>query len=154
MGTRRTHRAQATGFTLIELMIVVAIIAILAAIAIPTYMNYITRGKLTDAQNMLSSLRVQMEQFYQDNRQYASTSSATVCGVFSPTAPTSKYFTYSCTLNGTTGYVITATGDTGTTVANFSFTIDNNNTRATTSDNGWYTGSMTNCWVTAKGTCQ
>jgi type IV pilus assembly protein PilE len=152
MGTLRTRRRQAAGFTLIELMIVVAIIAILAAIAVPIYSDYITRGKLTEAHNNLSALRVQMEQYFQDNRTYLN---GAVCGVTMPTTgsnSTVKYFTYTCTATSST-YTITATGAT-TQTANFTFTIDQNNVHATTNANGWYSGTMTNCWVTAKGSCQ
>jgi len=53
------------GFTIIELMIAVAIIAILAAIALPAYNDYIQRGKLTEAFTGLADFRVRMEQFYQ-----------------------------------------------------------------------------------------
>jgi len=59
-----------SGFTLIELMVVVAIVAILAAVALPAYNDYVTRSKLTDAVTGLSDFRVRMEQFYQDNRRY------------------------------------------------------------------------------------
>lgn len=144
-------RRQAAGFTLIEMMVVVAIIAILAAIAVPIYSTYITRSKLTDAQNNLSAVRVSMEQFYQDNRQYASTASPALCGVAMPAS--SPYFSYSCALNAVPGYVITATGIPDTATANFAFTIDQNNDRGTTKANGWYT-TPANCWVTSKGVCQ
>jgi type IV pilus assembly protein PilE len=53
------------GFTLIEVMVVVAIIAILAAIAIPNYADYVTRSKVTDAVSGLSEMRVRMEQYFQ-----------------------------------------------------------------------------------------
>lgn len=152
MGTLRTRRRQAAGFTLIELMIVVAIIAILAAIAVPIYSDYVTRSKLTEAQNNLSALRVQMEQYFQDNRTYLN---GAACGASMPTTgsnSTVKYFTYTCTATSST-YTITATGAT-TQTANFTFTIDYNNVHATTSANNWYSGTMTNCWVTSKGTCQ
>jgi type IV pilus assembly protein PilE len=152
MGTLRTRRRQAAGFTLIELMIVVAIIAILAAIAVPIYSDYVTRSKLTEAQNNLSALRVQMEQYFQDNRSYAD--GAGNCGTPMPATgsnSTVKYFTYTCAIT-TSGYTITATGAT-TQTANFTFTIDNNNNRATSNANGWYTTPAT-CWVTAKGRCQ
>ena len=56
------------GFTLIELMIAVAIIAILAAIAIPSYSEYVRRGRITEAISALSGMRVKMEQYFQDNR--------------------------------------------------------------------------------------
>ena len=59
------------GFTLIELMIAVAIIAILAAIAIPSYSEYVRRGRVTEAISALSGMRVKMEQYFQDNRTYA-----------------------------------------------------------------------------------
>ena len=162
MSTLRRRCGHAAGFTLIELMIVVAIIAILAAIAVPIYSNYITRSKLTEAQDNLSTLRVAMEQYFQDNRQYtpaSSSSTASTCGVSMPTATTgsagagmAKYFSYSCTATAST-YTITATGNTGTPTANFAFTIDNNNNRGTTSANGWYTVPAS-CWVTSKGVCQ
>ena len=152
MSTLRERRGQAAGFSLIELVIVVAIIAILAAIAVPIYSTYITRSKLTEAQNNLSALRVQMEQYFQDNRTYAN---GAACGVPMPATGsngTAKYFTYTCTATVST-YKITATGAT-TQTANFEFTIDEKNTRATTNANNWYSGSMSNCWVTAKGVCQ
>jgi len=155
MGTLSERRARAAGFTLVELMIVVAIVAILAAIAVPIYSTYITRSKLTEAQNNLSALRVSMEQYFQDNRQYTSTA----CRALMPTPALAnggnsiaKYFTYSCEATATS-YMITATGNSGTPVANFQYTIDNNNNRATPQTNGWYTGA-THCWVTAKGVCQ
>jgi type IV pilus assembly protein PilE len=163
MSTLRERRGQAAGFTLIELMIVVAIIAILAAIALPIYSSYITRSKLTEAQNNLSALRVTMEQYFQDNRQYTpagSTATATNCGPAMPTNNGSnggnsnaKYFTYNCNATRTT-YTITATGVPGTPTAGFEYTINQDNTRKTNSANGWYSGSMDNCWVTAKGVCQ
>ena len=66
-----------------------AIIAILSAIAIPQYQDYVTRGELPEAQAGLGAYRVAMEQYYQDNRNYGTGG----CGA---AAPAYKYFTHSC----------------------------------------------------------
>ena len=58
------------GFSLIELLVAVAIVSILASIAIPGYRDYVRRGKLAEAYTNLASQRVKMEQFYQDTRTY------------------------------------------------------------------------------------
>jgi type IV pilus assembly protein PilA len=60
------RRAQA-GFTLIELMIVVAIIGILAAIAIPQYQNYVTRAKWQDSISRLASAKLAIAECLQNN---------------------------------------------------------------------------------------
>ena len=64
-------RPCARGFTLIEVMIVVAIVAVLAAIALPNYADYVKRGKIIEATSALSDLRTRYEQYYLDNRTYA-----------------------------------------------------------------------------------
>jgi type IV pilus assembly protein PilE len=63
-----TPGRQNTGFTLIEVMIVIAIIAILAGVAMPSYVDYLRRGRIPDATATLSTLQVKMEQWFQDNR--------------------------------------------------------------------------------------
>ena len=63
----------AAGFSLIELMIVVAIAGILAAIAFPSYNNYVLRGKRAEGRNALLDLAARQERFYSDNNQYTGT---------------------------------------------------------------------------------
>jgi type IV pilus assembly protein PilE len=61
------------GFTLVELMVVVAIVAILAVVATPAYINHVNRTKQGQAASMLFTARLEMEEFYTDNGRYAST---------------------------------------------------------------------------------
>jgi type IV pilus assembly protein PilE len=138
------------GFTLIELMIVLAIISILAAIAIPNYNDYVTRSKITEAVGTLSDLRVRMEQYFQDNRYYNADGSAgdTTCG--SVTAAATANFTFSCvTANSGQSYVWTATG-TGS-MTGFSYTVTQNNVRTTTIAAGAaWPATVQTCWVTSR----
>ena len=125
------------GFTLLELMIAMAVMAILAAVAMPAYTDYARRGMLVEATNNLSDMRVRMEQFYQDNRTYAG-AGLNGCGVAAPPAGDARYFTYSCALDTTAGmaagqsYRITATGNASSNVTGFVFTLNERNVKATT----------------------
>ena len=125
------YQRRARGFTLIEVMITVAIVAILAAVALPTYADYVRRGLLPEAFTALSDFRVKMEQYYQDNRAYGTTNCADVASgpTWASATPTltytgAKYFTYACALTaGGQGYILTATGSSGRAVGHV-YTID------------------------------
>ena len=140
----------ASGFTLVELLIVVAIIGILAAIAVPMYTDHITRSQLIEAHTGLQDVRVRMEQFYQDNRTYDGAAMDN-CGAGAPQAR--QFFDFNCRSLGQT-YLVTATGARGR-VAGFVFTINEQNARQTTGTKaGWAPAAMpANCWVMRKGSC-
>jgi len=135
---------RAGGFTLIEVLVVVAIVALLASIAMPAYTEYVMRGRLVEAQSGLQSRRVELEQWFQDNRTYVGYNCAG-----NPT----ENFTFSCTTQNATQYTLQADGKAGTTMDDFVFTLDQNNARATTgAPAGWQQPAT--CWVIKKtGAC-
>jgi type IV pilus assembly protein PilE len=135
------------GFTLIELMVVVTIVAILAAIALPAYTDYVKRGKIPDATSTLSTKRVKMEQWFLDNRTYA-TGPECVADTTS-----SQNFDFSCTGLAATTYTLTATGK--NTMAGFTYTIDQSGAKTSNivapAPSDWILAAATNCWVIRKG---
>jgi len=144
---------QPRGFTIIELLIVIVIISVLAAIALPAYTDYTQRAKLTEAFTGLADFRVRMEQFYQDNRRYDGAG----LGGCGSAAPNSKYFTFNCAPGAAPAqtYTVTATGIANQGLTNFVYTLDEKNVRATTTlGTGWTGYPNASCWVRRKdGTC-
>jgi prepilin-type N-terminal cleavage/methylation domain-containing protein len=143
--------SRSRGFTLIELMVAVAIVAILTALAYPSYRNYVLRGQLVDATNALSALRADMERYFQDTRSYA-----TVGGIPSPcAAPTQlKLFNIACTAPAAANpptFQLVATGIGST--AGFVFKVDQTGAQSTTvaGVKGW--SSCNTAWVTKAGAC-
>lgn len=143
------------GFTLIEVLIVVAIIGILSSIAIPAYTNYVIRGKLVDASTQLSSARVQLEQFFQDYRAYDnSTGGASPC--LNNGFPATRYFTFTCSNLTPTTYTVTAASNLnqglGNNAGDYTYTIDQNNNKVTVMFAGQTSGAA--CWLMKQGdTC-
>lgn len=137
-----------TGFSLIELMVVVAIVGILSAVALPAYNDYVTRGRIPDATSSLATKRVQQEQFFQDNRTYVGN---TVNGCAND-ASSSQYFNFSCANVSATTYTLTATGKGA--MAGFTYTLDQANAKQTTATPSAAWGTSTTCWIRSKGgTC-
>jgi type IV pilus assembly protein PilE len=141
-------KKRSNGFTLVELLIVVAVIGFLAAIAYPSYTAYVIRGKLAEGTSALSDGRIKMEQFFQDNRTY----------VGGPAPAATANFTYAATNPGLPAgtavpqsYLITATGIGG--ASGFVYTIDQTNTKRTTAaPTGWAASTMpATCWISKKG---
>ena len=119
--------ASTRGFTLIEVLIVMTVLAILAAIAIPNYSRYVMRGNLVEATNALSEYRVRMEQFYQDNRSYRNAGGD--CGVAVPA--NLQNFALNCVI-AAAGQAYTASATGAGSMAGFAYSINQANVRATT----------------------
>ena len=138
--------AKNRGFTLIELMVAVAIVAILAGIGYPSYRDYIVRGQLSDAVSGLATVRAQMERHFQDNRTYA-----TVGAFTTPCATATGFnnFTVSCPATPTaSAYILQAVG-TGP-ASGFTLTVNEADNRATTAaPSGWTTCGTR--WILRKG---
>ena len=137
------------GFTLIEVMITVAIVAILAAVAMPSYSAYIMRGHLAEAVGGLAGVRAQMERHYQDNRSYATVGAFTTPCAVDASKRTFGNFVVSC--SGTpdaTTFLLQAVGSGPAT--GFTFTINQADVRATTAAiTGWNT--CADKWLMKKG---
>lgn len=133
------------GFTLIELMVTVAIIAILASVALPSYTDYVTRGRIAEATSGLAAKRVRLEAYFDNNRTYVG---APDCA---SDTTTSASFTFSCSTATTSAYTIQAVGK--ATMTGFTYTINQANAKATPSVlSGWT--SSASCWVQRRdGTC-
>lgn len=130
------------GFTLIEVMVTVAIVGILLAVAVPAYGDYVIRSRLSEAFTSLGAAQPAAEQFWSNNRTYVGFGAATT---FPSNTPNFGY-----ALSGETAstYTVIATG-TGK-MAGFVYTIDQNGGHTTAaSPPGW--GTSATCWVDHKG---
>ncbi len=149
--TPAARRAVQIGFTLIEVMVTVAILAILSAIAIPIYTNYVARSEVQNGVQGLALARTRMEQYFLDNRTYAD---GTDCGATMPTDDDNPKFDVECSLPDNTGntYLITATGKDTTSMAGVVYTINQLNARTSNiTKDGWDTGGSVPCWITRPG---
>ncbi len=128
-------RKRQTGFTLIELMIAVAIVGILAAIAVPSYQESVMKSRRTDAKGALMSLANAMERHFTENNTYCNaggTGGANTCGdadatfdtgippgnIYAPTGATATFYQFEIFAANESTYTIRAIPVDGSAQAN------------------------------------
>ncbi len=153
-----SRKGWALGFTLVEVLITVAIVGILAGIALPSYLAYVQRGKIVEASASLNDMRTRLEQYYLDHRRYPDGCIAPASGmpprgtIYLPSG--SKYFGITCDFPSKDTSTITATGNAAYGMDGFAYTINESNVRRTTSLPAGWAGIGNACWVNRKsGDC-
>jgi type IV pilus assembly protein PilE len=103
-------RSKTGGFTLIELMITVAIVAILAAVALPSYRQYVIRSKRSAAQAQMMDIANREQQFLLANRNYADKTALTASGYALPSDVSVNYgYDIVLSTTGAPGFTLTLT---------------------------------------------
>lgn len=148
---RPVRLRKAHGFTLVELMVVVAIVGILASVAYPSFMNQIRTSRRSDAVVAMSRVQQAQERWRANNTTYASNTQMTTATTATPpglglSATTEGgYYTLAVASNTATGYTLTATA-----VSGKSQSSDTNGTNCTaltvTVTNGSGVKSPDACW--------
>jgi type IV pilus assembly protein PilE len=159
-GTGRARRL-GRGFTLVELMVALAVVAILAAIALPSYTAYVVRGKRAAAKVVLLQTAQAMERYYTANGSYLKAGAfplAAVAGNCVAVAPMDSNITTHCVTGAATasgGFLLTATpcGDGAFCPAGSDAAFKDTVCDALTIDNtgikgigGTYSGTADDCW--------
>lgn len=133
----------AYGFTLIELMIALAIVGILTAIALPAYQESVRKSQRTEAKGALLDLANRMEKYYTENNTYATATLALVNA--NATTTPNAYYNISISAQNANSYSLLATPAAGKPSAKdtkcINYTLDSAGTRGNTG-----TGSVSDCW--------
>lgn len=128
---------------MIELMVTIAVVAILASVALPSYQSYVARSRVPAGLEALSSYALRMEQTFQDSGSFGA-------GGCALPAPTLTNFDFACTLGaGGQGYSAAVTGK--GTLSGYGYSIDNTGTRRTVAHPRGVPAAA--CWSTKGGTC-
>lgn len=137
------------GFSLIELMITLAIAAIIAAVAVPGYRDYMLRAHIPEATSTLPALAMRLEQHYQDNQAYGDTNGCAI------SMPKNELFTFECAAsNSGQSFLLRATGKSTGAMSDFVFTLDQNGNAMTTQLPAAWGEPPFNCWINKRNsTC-
>lgn len=140
-----THRfinmRQIRGFSLVELLVTIAVIGLLLAIAVPTYREHVRRGAVEEALGQLGTGSIAIEQYFLDNRTYV--------GAPLPAGTARFAISYAAGQPTAATYTLVATGSGN--VNGFVYTLNQQGVRATTGGD-WGTNAA--CWIIRKGgTC-
>ena len=134
-----------SGFTLVELMVVVLIIGILGAIAYPSYQESVRKARRADAQAVLGEVAQWMERYYSNSFSYTSASLPSTLQA-SPKDGSTKFYTISIAIqNSGKEYTATATPK-GAQADNGILTLNNKGEKGWDNDNSGSIGNDEKCW--------
>ncbi len=131
---RITAMRKPAGFTLVELVITVAVLGILAAIALPSYQSYVKRANRSSAQSLMLDLANREQQYLLDNRAFLGGGASAVTTLLPSGVPSEVSNFYTVTITATAGppptFLVTATPKAGSVMAGeAAFTLDQDGTK-------------------------
>ncbi len=134
------------GFSLVELMVALAIAAIIGAVALPSYRDHMMRTRIPEATSGLLLTAMRLEQFYQDRRSYLD---GTGCGA---DLPRSEFFEFSCqSAADGQSFLLVANGVPGSAMTGFTYTLDQQGHAETSRLPAEWGNAPLACWINRRG---